>query len=391
MNKKWLKIFTPVAIIVGALIMYQIMLASKQPAEQKPLDNKPPLVEIRTLNKEDWQFKIRSQGVISPLYQTQLTTQVAAKVVKLSSVFIEGGFFSRGDVLVQLEDEDFKTQLKSAQANLAKAKAALKEEKARGAVAEQEWRQMAEQATPLALRIPQLETETANVESAQAQVEQAKRNLERTKIRAPYDGIVVKRSAQLGQYLAAGSSVGLIYSTDIAEIRLPLSLEDSKYLNLRQKSVQTAPAQVTLISQVGGRQQNWQAELVRNEAVINEQTRMIYVVARLKDPYNLTQQHQAPVHFGQFVEADIDGKSVSDIVRVERSLLTVEQQLILLNDDSSISLITPQIVRSEAQFVYIAQGIREGDKLIISSLSNPVDGMKVRVNNPTQAKVEESK
>lgn len=389
MNKKWLKIFTPVAIVVGALIVYQAMLAFKQPAEQKPLDNKPPLVEVRALNKENWQFKIRSQGIISPLYQTQLTTQVAAKVVKLNSVFIEGGFFSKGDVLVQLEDEDYKTQLKSAQANLAKAKAALKEEKARGAVAEQEWQQMAEQATPLALRIPQLETETANVASAQAQVEQARRNLERTTIRAPYDGIVVKRSAQLGQYLTAGSSVGLIYSTDIAEIRLPLSLEDSKYLNLRQKSVQTAPAQVTLISQVGGNQQSWQAELVRNEAVINEQTRMIYVVARLKDPYNLTQQYQAPVHFGQFVEADINGRKVSDIVRVERSLLTVDQQLILLNDDSSISLVTPQIIRSEAQFVYIDKGIRQGDKLIISSLSNPVEGMKVRVNNPVQATVEE--
>lgn len=380
LNQKQLKFVLPLIFLIIAICIVMGLMALKSEPDKKPLAAKPTLVTYKTITAQNLQFKIPSQGVVSPLQKTQLTAQVSGKVVSLADVFIEGGFFKKGDILVSLEASDYQTQVKSAQAALARAKAALKEETARGEVAKQEWLQMQDKATDLALRIPQLETEQANVAYAEAELEQAKRNLERTLIRAPYDGIVVTRNAQLGQFLTAGSSVGLIYATDIAEVRLPVSMEDSTYLaNLRPKQVKNAPAKVNIKVNIGGNLHQWQAQLTRSEGIVDSDSRMLYFAAQIKDPYNLEQTHEQALHFGQFVEADIYGKQMSQIFKVERNLLTVEQKLMLLNDDMTLSLVKPHIIRSEHGYVYIDKGLSDQAKLITSPISNPVNGMVVRV------------
>ncbi|WAJ69617.1 efflux RND transporter periplasmic adaptor subunit [Catenovulum adriaticum] len=380
LNQKQLKFVLPLVFLIIAIFIVMGLMASKSEPDKKPLAAKPILVTYQTVSAQDLQFKIPSQGVVSPLQKTQLTAQVSGKVVSLADVFIEGGFFEKGDVLVSLEASDYQTQVKSAQAELARAKAALKEETARGEVAKQEWQQMADKATDLALRIPQLETERANVVFAQAQLEQAKRNLERTLIRAPYDGIVVTRNAQLGQFLSAGSSVGLIYATQVAEVRLPVSMEDSTYLaNLRPKQVKNAPAKVNIKVKIGSNNYRWQAQLTRSEGIVDSDSRMLYFAAQIQDPYNLKNTHEQALHFGQFVEADIFGKQMTQIFKVERNLLTVEQKLMVLDDNMKLNLVKPHIVRSEHGFVYIDKGLTNQAKLITSPVSNPVNGMAVRV------------
>ena len=179
-------------------------------------------------------------------------------------------------------------------------------------------------------RRPPLAQELANVRSAEAELENARRNLIRTEIRAPYDGIVKLKNANIGQFISRGFNLGTIYGTDVAEVRLPLSDNDVGYLNMPGLTpAEQQQPEVLLSAEVAGQQLNWNARLVRTEGMLDDENRVIYAVAEIKDPYRLKADGQAPLRFGRFVRARIDGKNGDNLVLVERQTLEVDRQPIL--------------------------------------------------------------
>ena len=181
----------PLVIILVGLAIAVVLVSSRKPPEQVPVEIPAFLVDAKEIQSEQVSFIVKSQGNVVPRNKTALSAQVSGQAVSLSDSFIAGGSFKKGDVLATLEQDDYKTDLKLAEAELAQAQAALQEEIARGKVAEQEWRSVNSVAPPeLGLRKPQLAKEQANVKAAEAKLERAKRNLARTQITAPYNGIV---------------------------------------------------------------------------------------------------------------------------------------------------------------------------------------------------------
>ncbi|MGB2427128.1 MAG: efflux RND transporter periplasmic adaptor subunit, partial [Alteromonas sp.] len=179
----------PILVLIGAGIGFLILAAQREAPETKPVEQPILLVDAESFESTDVVFKVSTQGNVVPKNQTVLTPQVSGRIVAIAPAFVEGGFFAEGDVLLELELADFETDVKLAEAELARSQAALEEEIARGRVAEEEWRSVNNTVPPeLGLRKPQLAREQANVKAAQAQLERAQRNLARTKISAPYSG-----------------------------------------------------------------------------------------------------------------------------------------------------------------------------------------------------------
>ncbi len=265
-----------------------------------------------------------------------------------------------------------------AEAELAQAQAALQEEIARGKVAEQEWRSVNSVAPPeLGLRKPQLAKEQANVKAAQAKLERAKRNLERTKITAPYNGIVVERNIDLGQFVATGSPIGTIYSTDTAEVRLPITDSDLMFVNIAYQSSEGAP--VSLSASVGGANRTWEGKLVRSEGILDTGSRVVYAIVEVKDPYNVNGTHQAPLRFGQFVEAQITSRQNESLMVLPRSILRLDNTILTVNGNRELEIKAVDIARTTAKDVFIRGGIEEGTLVVMSAVPNPYNGMKVRL------------
>jgi len=307
-----------------------------------------------------------------------LSAQVSGQVVSLSDVFIAGGTFKKGDVLATLEQDDYRTDLKLAEAELAQAKAALQEEIARGKVAEQEWRSVSSVAPPeLGLRKPQLAKEQANVKASEAKLERAKRNLERTKITAPYNGIVVERNIDLGQFVAAGTMLGTVYSTDTAEVRLPIPDSDLMFVDIAGQSSDSAP--VFLSASVGGIKRTWQGKLVRSEGILDTNSRVVYAIVEVQDPYNLKSSHGAPLRFGQFVEAEITSRQNEALIVLPRSILRLDNTVLTVNDNREIDIKSVEVARTTAKEVFIRSGLEAGDLVVNSAVPNPYNGMKVRL------------
>ncbi|WP_102795211.1 efflux RND transporter periplasmic adaptor subunit [Bowmanella denitrificans] len=389
MSSRLKKVVLPIGIILLAGVVAAIMIFSRKPPAKVAHETQAFLVEVIQVSKRDVDFQVKSQGTVIPRTQTMLSSQVSGKIVELSADFIEGGLFNKGDVLIKLEQADHLTELKSAEAQLASAKAALQEEQARGKVAAEDWKTVKNSIAPeLGLRKPQLQKEKANVLAAEAQLERAQRNLERTLIRAPYDGLVKSKTVDIGQFVGVGTQLGVIYGTDVAEVRLPLSDNDLAYLALPSHQ---DVSEVSLTSVVAGQPLSWEAKLVRSEGVLDPQSRVIYAVAEVSDPYLRKQeQHAAALKFGRFVSATIRGNHARDLVVLPRHVLRLDGTVLVVDQELKLQIRPVNIVRADERHVYIDNGLQEGEKVTVSAVPNPVNGMPVRLNSDKGSQAEDS-
>ena len=368
----------PLVIILVGLAIAVVLVSSRKPPEQVPVEIPAFLVDAKEIQSEQVSFIVKSQGNVVPRNKTALSAQVSGQVVSLSDSFIAGGSFKKGDVLATLEQDDYKTDLKLAEAELAQAQAALQEEVARGKVAQQEWRSVNSVAPPeLGLRKPQLAKEQANVKAAEAKLERAKRNLARTQITAPYNGIVVERNIDLGQFVTMGAAIGTVYSTDTAEVRLPITDSDLMFVNIASQSTDGAP--VSLKASVGGLTRRWEGKLVRSEGVLDTGSRVVYAIVEVKDPYNMKGSHSAPIRFGQFVEAEITSRQNEALMVLPRSILRLDNTILTVNENREIEIKPVEVARTTAKEVFIRSGIEEGSLVVTSAVPNPYNGMKVRL------------
>lgn len=383
MAAKFKKIAVPAVILCSAVLIAAGLSAMRKPPEKKSETKPALLVEVQQIQPQNLIYQIESQGSVIPKQETSLVSEVNGLVVSVADSFIEGGFFQKGDLLVQLEQSDYLTAVKAAEAALATAESALEEEKARVRVAEEDWRSFQSGKAPaLGLRRPQLASALAKVRSAEADLERSKRDLSRTQIRAPYAGMVKNRNVDLGQFVSRGSSIGTVYGTDIAEVRLPLTDHDVAYLDLNNPAT---PPKVQLSAQVAGKLLFWQAELVRTEGILDERSRVIHAVAEVKNPYQLGNNNAEPLRFGRFVKASITGREARQVVVVPRHLLRPEEQLLVVDKTQKLQIRTVRLDRADEKQAYISAGFEQGDQILASPVTNPLPGLQVRLNTETQS------
>mgnify|MGYP006396733721 FL=1 len=371
--------FIPPLIILVAILLAVLASMAAKPPEKKQQQKPAVMVEVKEVKARDMTFLVDSQGSATPKYSTTLLAEVSGQIVDVADKYNAGGFFKKGETLLQIDPSDYKVAVQQARAQLLQAQAALEEEKARARVAEEEWSQFTEGEAPaLGLRKPQLASALASLESAEANLAMAERNLERTTIRAPYDSVLRSKQADLGQFVGAGAQIATLYGTEVAEIRLPLSDLDVTYLNLPEES-QTEP-KVLLESQVSGVDTQWLGKLVRTEGVLDEASRVIYGVVQVEDPYNLNgQTHEEPLRFGRFVQAQVEGQQVTGVMEVPTYAINPDGTVWTVADERKLQKREIEVIRTQANTSIVSEGLKEGDLVVLTQLKNALTGMKVRL------------
>ncbi|MFV7771784.1 MULTISPECIES: efflux RND transporter periplasmic adaptor subunit [Shewanella] len=371
------RVLPPLFILVVFGLLAQLMMSTQKTPEQKEEEVPVPIVDVMPVKSETVSLNLPSYGVVQPKNKTQLVTEVQGRMLTISDKFVAGGIVKRGDMLAQIEPSDYEADLMQAQATLAQAKAALDEEIARGEVAKNDWKGYDGGVPPeLGLRLPQLKKEQANVKFAEAALARAQRNLERTTIRAPFDGIIKARNVDLGQYVTLGTNLGELYDTRVAEIRLPLANQELAYL----ESIDNPDTQVTLSAELAGRTVSWTGKVVRSEGVIDADNRMVYLVAEVKDPYlrEHTVEGQLPLKYGTFVNAIIKGRTVEGIVKLPRYIVR-EHHVAVVRDDNTLEMREVNVVRSDIENVYIKDSLKDGERISLTTINNMSTGQVVKV------------
>ncbi len=324
--KKILIGFMPVAaIVVLAFGMLQVMNALKPQPKEKPKAPSGLAVFTETARLDDVTLSITAQGEARPRRQVELSPQVGGRVTYVSPNLVNGGRVNRGDLLIQIEDADYKLAAVRAESSVASAKQALVRAEAEAEIARQELEDLGiENPSQLALREPQLAEARASLDAARAQADDAALQLARTKIYAPFDGLIVEKSVDLGQNVQVGRALGLIYAIDVIEVQLPIANSDLGIIGLpiAFNASQSKPGpKVTLEADIGGVSRKWIGEVKRTGAAVDSQTRLVSVFAEVEDPFGKGADDGAPLAPGLFVTATIEGRTVEDVVITPREAL----------------------------------------------------------------------
>ena len=379
----------PVLIIVFASAAAWALVNARPEVATASIAPPALLVDVVQARRNPVTFSVQSQGSVAPRTQTTLVAEASGQIVEVSPAFVSGGFFRKDDVLVRIDPRNYESVVKRARAAVARAETQLATETATASYAKEDYARLQRlnpntaPASALALRKPQLSAAMAELQSAQADLEKAEGDLDRTVIRAPYDGLVRQKIADVGQYVNVGSQLAMTFAIDIAEVRLPITQNDLQYLDLTKLRA-GLPLEVVLQTQLGGETVSWAAVITRSEGVFDADTRVLYLVAQVADPYGLqrgAEGAQVPLMMGTFVSAQIAGRPGGDLFVVPRQSIYRGETIWLVDDDSTIRPARVDVVRADEDFFYISDGLMEGDRYCATAVEQPLPGMKVRVSS----------
>ncbi|SVA73261.1 uncharacterized protein METZ01_LOCUS126115, partial [marine metagenome] len=378
--KTWLISIAILASAVGgAFVMVQTRAAPTQMEREIPV----LLVDAIEARREPVFFRVNTQGAVTPRTESNLVSEVSGQIVEVASNYVSGGFFRKGELLLRIDPRNYQSALKSAQANVARVQTQVAKENALANFALDDWKTLRDlnastgPISDLALRKPQLAEAIAESISAEAALEKAQEDLNRTSIRAPYDGMVQEKRADVGQYVNTGSQLALIFATDYAEIRLPITQRELALVDLPSADGSSLPLPVTLTSQAGKIQHTWQGLIVRSEGVFDSASRVLYVVAQVEDPYNQSGRNGELLRIGTFVTASIQGRFGGALFTIPRHALQRGETLWIIDEQQKIYPRDVQIVSTDEEYAYVDVGLTNGDRYTITPIDQPLPGMPV--------------
>ncbi|HMB73943.1 MAG TPA: efflux RND transporter periplasmic adaptor subunit, partial [Gammaproteobacteria bacterium] len=227
-----LKKIVPAIIVLVAVAVAVVLMSNRrtlQPAQPQPV---PTAVRVLTVEPGPVQLRVHAQGTVSPRTETQLVPEVSGNVTWVSPNLVPGGFFEAGDALLRIDDRDYISAVRRAEASLARAEAENEHaqfELARAAdLIEQQLISRSDHEEKLrAARV----SESA-VADAELVLQTARNDLARTSLSAPFAGLVRSEQVDIGQFINRGTAIAEVYATDALEVRLPIADQQLAYLNV---------------------------------------------------------------------------------------------------------------------------------------------------------------
>ena len=367
--KRALLIVAIAATVAGVSLLMYIF---KPEPRQRPVGDIALVVEVAELDAGRYEFNIETQGTVRPLTETALSAEVVGLIVSVSPKFVAGGVFKKDEELMRIDRSNYIADRQQAEALLKQRQIEYDGAKT---LRTQGYRAEAEYAAA-----------EAALATASANLIRAERNLDRTIIRLPYDGMVRSRAVDLGQFINPGQQLGVVFGTDFAEVRLPLTDNDLAFIELPDAVDVTASGQsaqgpaVRLTATQHGKPAVWHAQIVRSEGVVDERARVTYAVARIADPYNLRgATHGTALPVGTFVQGEIVGKALEQVIRVPRSVVRRNNEILFVDDEDRLRLRAVDIVRTDARFAYLTPGDLVGQRISLTAVGSPLNGTPVKV------------
>jgi len=380
--KKLLKIIAPMLVLLVSIAVVQALNAAKPAPEKKEESQRIISLYVDEVKSDMVTLSVSTQGEVRPKIEIDLIPQVSGRIVAISGSFAEGAKFGPGTTLIKIDDTDYKLAVIRAEAGVAGAQVALERELANARIKEEHWldKRNSGEPTPYALNKLQVIEARAILRAAEADLKEAHLNVDRTEISAPFDGRVREKSVGIGQYVTTGSGLGRVFSTATVEIRLPLTDAQLAELSLPMgfmADAVNAPV-VQFKAMVGRHEHIWTGHIVRINASVDQQTRLIYAIAEVEDPYGAGADDGAPIAVGMFVSAEIAGVTSQSALVLPRMALRNADKVYVINDENRLEIRTVKVLSTSQDIVLVTHGVEPGDRVVTSTIPAAVDGMEVR-------------
>lgn len=427
-----LKTIIPILVLVGAGFLGKYFMETGPEAVKRPFVRNLPIVEVAPLKTEPYTVYIKASGIVTAGTSSDVVSEVSGRIVKISDNFQEGSYFEKGKVLLEIDKSNYLSNVEIAKSDVAVNKASLVQLNAEERsnlnsikLAKQNLSIGYKELTRLRAlfkrntisrssldaeeqRINQLQQAVQNLEgsqstfasrksaiqarikSSQSKVKQESIQLSRATIKAPYAGRVLKKNVDIGQYVSTGSTLAETYATDFVNVELPLSLNQYKLLGIQEEFINTKVNKenlptVTLTNTDSLSEDTWQGRVVRTGAALDAESRQISVIVRVNDPYKAQEGVSTPIRIGQYLQANIKGKTFQGVYVLPPVAVIYNREIRLLKD-GKIKIVPVNVIwnSTDSTIVSTKENI-SGEQLILTNLTQAVNGMEVLTVEQQQA------
>lgn len=349
------KVLLPLVILVVAVSFAGYLRATRPPIKRSPIEERVWVVSAIPVSFQDIQPKLRLYGEIVAGRKVDLRPLVGGRIVAVGPDFSTGGIVRTGDLLIEIDDFDYKSTLAERQAQLAEAKARLEEylsdltaekqllvrDKEQLKLREREVQRRANlrargsgsvkalDDSRLALNqarqavttreqgIARLSARTKQQSAVLARMEvtleRARRDLQEVRLRAPFDGFLIDVEGAIGKKVTTNDRVARLIDARWLEAKFQISDEEFGRL-VAAGGYMGRKATVRWATR--GRNFTFPAVIKRSASQVDANSGGVDLFARIANT-----DAKTVLRPGVFVEVVIEDRAYSKVVRLPASAL----------------------------------------------------------------------
>lgn len=377
----------PIAVGIVVLLMGAAgavwMIKTQPKAEAVEAEAEIPLVEVGVLTSTGATVIVEAMGTVVAKEEVDVQAEVSGVVTGKHPELVEGGLIRQGETLLQLDARNYRYALQQKQAALDTANSDLRIEMGQQDIALKEWELIAgsdesgELDRELALRTPQRLAKEADVAAAQAVLARAQLDVTRTAITAPFNAVVTEAEASVGDQASAGTVLARLAGTDVFWINIAVRLDQLKWIRFPNEAAGESGSDVIVYADDGRVRHG---RVFKRLAELDAASHMARILVAVEDPLNLAGTPDTPaLLLNQYVRVDVMGVYVEPVCRIPRAALHDGSILWLLDEHSHLRLVPAQVVWSTREDVFINNALKNGQRMVLSNLGAPVEGMTLTV------------
>lgn len=422
-----LRVLLPLAILVGGAILAAHLIATGPEAKQRPPGRRARLVEVAEAAFGPQPAVIEAMGTVGPAVSVDLHPRVGGEVVEVSKEFVPGGRFRAGDAILQIDKEDYalaleRQRLAAEQADLAADQSDLVLEQRQSAVARTEGElklelgqqdiarreyellgeDVGDASEELVLRQPQFHTAQAAEQAAKAAVKEAdvackaaraaakeaqnalrraELDLQRTAIRAPFNALVQSRGVNLGATVSTTTVLATLIGTDAYWVEVSVPVDQLPWIRIPRTTDEPGAAVRVFDEAAWGPDRFRTGCVCRLAGDLEEQGRMARLLVAVEDPLALAEANrgQPALLIGSYVRVEIEGTTIPSAAPVSRSLLRDGDNVWIMTPADELEIRPVTVAFRGRDQVLVTGGLKAGDRLVVTDLAAPVDGMSLRL------------
>lgn len=339
-------------------------------SESSPGDNKNEEeyaipVKVTKATKGDITHYIPALGTVFPWAETKISSKIPGKIERI--LVKEGPEVSKGDLLIQLEDNEMAIALEQAQAQLELAEAKL-------ANAMGDWeraKELSQQKVISQQEYDRLESQysiaLAQRKEAQAQLKMAQTQLDNTRIRAPFAGTIVQKYANEAEQISPG--LPLLHLMDISRVKAEVEVSE-----IKKAEIQLGQESLVVIDSYPAK--TFSGKIIQIRPLIDPQSRTLKVTIEIPNEEKL-------LNAGMFSRIKIQVAQHRDVILVPKSAITETgaKKVAYKVNNSIAHRIEVQTGYEQDGKIEVLAGINEGELVVTEGNYGLAHGARIFLSN----------
>ncbi|MEM9463470.1 MAG: efflux RND transporter periplasmic adaptor subunit [Myxococcota bacterium] len=378
----------PLAFLIAGGSIAALLVTTRPEAKQQAPEDPVTFVRTERAVVGHHRVTIAVMGVVRAEREVTLQPEVSGVVIEQSEHLADGELLEAGELLVRLDARDYASAVKISRADLAQAELGVREENVQRRVAAAEWKDtpedFSEDSRAYVMREPHLDAAQARVDSARTRIRKAKRDLSKTSIHAPFDAVVLTENVELGQLVGPQAPIARLAGIDRYWIQASIPVSQLPFVEIpRVNTQQRQGSAATVIDRAAGGQPR-AGYVLRLLPAVEERGRMAQIVLAVDDPLGLRVplgQRPTPLLVGTYVEAQIAGRTLEQVVPVPRPAMIDDGHLWIVDDEGRLRMREVEVTWRERGRVFVGAGLTAEERIVVSNLPLATEGMRVEVTD----------